>query len=108
MPRRALVAPFWIELPRAEYVLQVLPAMVDQLRVSEDLVDLDLGAVSAYVGFLEHLIKLGVRVYAVDDVAEDFLLALGAETVPRAEHQPFPIGSLFGHLHYLLLRRLRG
>ena len=52
--------------------------------------------------------KIGVLVYAVGDVAEDLLLALGAETVPRAEHYPFPIGSLFGHLTYLLLRRLRG
>ena len=46
--------------------------------------------------------------YAVVDVAEDLLLALGAETVPRAEHHPFPIGALFGHLSYLLLRHLRG
>lgn len=45
--------------------------------------------------------------YAVVDVAEDLLLALGAETVPRAEHHPFPIGSLFEHLNYLLLRHLR-
>lgn len=43
--------------------------------------------------------------YAVVDVAEDLLLALGAETVPRAEHHPF--GSLFEHLNYLLLRHLR-
>jgi hypothetical protein len=27
--------------------------------------------------------------------------------VPRAEHHPFPIGSLFEHLNYLLLRHLR-
>jgi hypothetical protein len=108
MPRSGLVAPFWIELPRAEYVLQMLPAMVDELGVHDDLVDLALGAVATHVGLLEHLIKGGVRVYAVDDVAEDFLLALGAKTVARAEHQLFPIGSLFGHLNYLLLRRLRG
>jgi len=82
--------------------------MVDQLGVSEDLVDLELGAVSAYVRLLEHVAEVGVRVYAVADVAEDLLLALGTETVPRAEHYPFPIGSLFGHLTYLLLRRLRG
>jgi hypothetical protein len=29
IPRRLLVAPFWIELPRAEHMLQVPPAMVN-------------------------------------------------------------------------------
>jgi hypothetical protein len=82
--------------------------MVDQFGVPEDLVDLLLGAVSAHVGFLEHLAKVSVCIYAVVDVAEDLLLALGAKTVPRAEnHLLPPIGSSFEHPTYLLRRHLR-
>ncbi len=89
-------------------MLQVLPAMVDELGVHDYLVDLVLGADAAYVGFLENVVKVGVLVYAVDDVLEYLLLALSARSVPPAEHESFQEGSLFGHAYYLLLRRLRG
>jgi len=56
--------------------------MVDELRVHDDLVDLPFGAVTAHVGFLEHVVKLGVRVHAMDDVLEYLFLALCAGTVP--------------------------
>ena len=102
------MAPFWIEFPRAEYVLQMLPAMVDELGVHDDLVDLALGAVAPHVGLLQHVAKVGVRVYAVEDVLEDLLLAPSARAVLPAEHESFHEGSLFGHAYYLLLRRLRG
>ena len=39
------------------------------------IVDLVLGADAAYVGFLENVVKVGVLVYAVDDVLEYLLLA---------------------------------
>jgi hypothetical protein len=57
---------------------------------------------------LEYVVKIGVRVHAMDDVLEYLFLALCAGTVLPAEHQSFPKGLLFGHLSYLLLRRLRG
>ena len=44
-------------------MLQVLPAMVDELRVHDDLVDLAMGAIMTHVGLLEHVVKLGVRVH---------------------------------------------
>ena len=97
-----------IQLPRGEDVLQVLPAMVDQLGVHDDLVDLALRAVAAHVGLLEYVVKVGILTHAVDDVLEYSLLPLGAGTMLPAEHQPFPEGLLFGHLDYLLLLRLRG
>jgi hypothetical protein len=82
--------------------------MVDELRVHDDLVDLDLGAVAAHVGLLEDVVKVGILIHAVEDVLEDLLLALSARAVPLAEHDSVPEGSLFGHAHYLLLLRLRG
>jgi hypothetical protein len=82
--------------------------MVDELGVHDDLVDLDLGAVAAHVGLLEYVVKVSVIVYAVEDVLEDLLLAPSARAVAPAEHDSFPEGSLFGHILYLLLLRLRG
>jgi hypothetical protein len=82
--------------------------MVDELGVHDDLVDLALGAVAAHVGLREDVVKVGVLVYAVDDVLEDLFLALSARAVLPAEHESFQEGSLFGHACYLLLRRLRG
>ena len=57
---------------------------------------------------LEHAVKLGVRVHAVEGVLKDLLLAIDVRAVLLAEHQSFQEGSLFGHAYYLLLRRLRG
>jgi hypothetical protein len=45
-------------MPGGEHVLQVLPAMVDELGIHDDLVDLDLGAVAAHVGLLEYVEKV--------------------------------------------------
>jgi hypothetical protein len=56
-------------------VFQVLPTMVDELGIHDDLVDLALGAVAAHVGLLEYVVKVGVLVHAVEDVLEDLLLA---------------------------------
>jgi hypothetical protein len=95
-------------MPGGEHVLQVLPAMVDELGIHDDLGDLALGAVAAHVGLLEYVVKVGILIHAVDDVLEDLLLALSARAVPPAEHDSFPEGSLFGHALYLLLLRLRG
>jgi hypothetical protein len=95
-------------MPGGEHVLQVLPAMVDELGIHDDLVDLDLGAVAAHVGLLEYVVKVGILIHAVDDVPENLLLALSARTVPPAEHDSVPERSLFGHALYLLLLRLRG
>jgi hypothetical protein len=95
-------------MPGGEHVLQVLPAMVDELGIHDDLVDLALGAVAAHVGLLEYVVKVGILVHAVDDVVEDLLLALSARAVLPAEHDSFQEGSLFGHAYYLLLLRLRG
>ena len=89
-------------------MLQVLPAMVDELGIHDDLVDLALGAVAAHVGLLEYVVKVGILIYAVDDVLEDLLLALSARAVLPAEHDSFQEGSLFGDAYYLLLLRLRG
>ena len=89
-------------------MLQVLPTMVDELGIHDDLVDLALGAVAAHVGLLEYVVKVGILIYAVDDVLEDLLLALSARAVLPAEHESFHEESLFGHAYYLLLRRLRG
>jgi hypothetical protein len=77
--------------------------MVDELGIHDDLVDLDLGAVAAHVGFLEYVVKVGILIHAVDDVLEDLLLALSARTVLPAEHDLVPERSLFGHALYLLL-----
>ena len=60
--------------------------MVDELRVHDDLVDLPLGAVTAHVGLLEHVVKVGILVHAVEDVLEYLLLALSARAVPPAKH----------------------
>jgi hypothetical protein len=77
--------------------------MVDELGIHDDLVDLALGAMAAYVGLLKYVVKVGILVHAVDDVLEDLLLALSTRAVPPAEHDSFQEGSLFGHALYLLL-----
>ena len=79
-------------------MLQVLPAMVDELGVHDDLVELALGAVAAHVGAPGARVKVGVRGHAVEDLLEDLLLALGAGAVPPPEHESFQEGSVFGHL----------
>ena len=89
-------------------MLQLLPTMVDELGVHDDLLDLALAAVATHVGLLEYVVKIGVLVHAMEDVLEDLLLALSARAVLPAEHESFQEGSLFGHAYYLLLRRLRG
>src|ERR671916_2978008 len=71
--------------------------MVDELGVHDDLVDLPLGAVAAHVGLLEYVVKVGVRIYAMDNVLEHLLLALGAGAMLPTEHESFPEGTLFGH-----------
>jgi len=95
-------------MPGGEHVLQVLPAMVGKLGIDDDLVDLALGAVAAHVGLLEYVVKVGILIYAVDDVPEDLLLALSARVLLPAEHDSVPERWLFGHAYYLLLLRLRG
>jgi hypothetical protein len=60
----------------------MLPGCVDELGVAEDVVDLALRAVAAHVVFLDHVVQVGVLVYTVDDVPEDFLFSLGTGEVP--------------------------
>ena len=57
-------------------MLQMLPAMVDELGIHDDLVDLAFGAVATHVGLLEYVVKVSILIHAVDDVLEDLLLAL--------------------------------
>ena len=82
--------------------------MVDELGVHDDLVDLALGAVTAHVGLLEHVVKVGVLVHAVDDVLEDLLLALARGPCCLPNMSRSKRGRSSGTLYYLLLRRLRG
>src|SRR5215211_5269880 len=62
---------------------------MDELGVAPDLIDLDLGAVALYVRLLEYLVQFGILIYAVDDVAEDLLLAPGPARVTPKEEPPY-------------------
>src|SRR5215208_2551746 len=75
-PRR-LVTPLGVKFHGAERMLHVLPGCVHELGIALDLVYLGLGAVVLHVGLPEHIMEVGVLIYAVDDVAEDLLLPLG-------------------------------
>src|SRR5215216_3988186 len=77
-----------IQLSRAERLLQVPPGRVDEFGVAPDLVYLDLRAVAAHVGLLNHLVEGGVFIYAVDDVPEYLLLPLGPARVATEEELP--------------------
>ena len=81
---------------------------MDELGVSNDLVYLVVRAVATHVGLLKYVVEVGSLINAVDDVAEDLLLALGTGSSLTTKLQPFPEGALFRDVNYLLLRRLRG
>src|SRR3712207_5338058 len=85
---RSLWPTLRVQLPRAERLLQVFPCRVDELGVALDLVYLGLGAVALHIRLPEHLVEVGVLVYAVDDVPEDLLLPLGPTRVATKEELP--------------------
>src|SRR5215203_2068119 len=80
-----LGTPPGIELPGPGSLFQLLSCRADELGIALDLVYLSLRAVSLYVRLLEHLGQCGVLVYAVNDVAEDFLFPLGPTRVTPNE-----------------------
>src|SRR5918998_257867 len=59
----------------------MLPGCVDELGVALDLVYLGLGAVALHIRLPEHLVEVGILVYAVDGVPGDLLLPLGPTRV---------------------------
>src|SRR5215213_4790196 len=85
-----------IQRSRAEYLLQVLPTGMNELGVGADLIYLARGAVAPHIRLFENLVEGGVLIYAMDDVAKNFLFPLGPTRLTPKEELPQQ-GVLLGH-----------
>src|SRR5215212_4948556 len=85
-----------IQRSRAKHLLQVLPTGMNELGVGTDLIYLALGAVAPHIRLFENLVEGGVLIYAMDDVAKNFLFPLGPTRVTPKEELAQQ-GVLLGH-----------